>query len=122
MSLHPERIPDYLEHMAHALERVIEYTQGMSEVDFVANRLVQDAVMRNLGILGEAANNCVKNMPTVAEKYPGIPFAEIYGLRNQLTHGYTTVDLEIVWNIVQRHVPQLRQQIADVLETLNASS
>lgn len=60
MSLHPERIPDYIGHMAEALERVLEYTQGMSEAEFSASRLVQDAVMRNLEILGEAANNCVR--------------------------------------------------------------
>lgn len=122
MSLHPERIPDYIGHMAEALDRVLEYTQGMSEAEFLANRLVQDAVLRNLEVLGEAANNCVKNLPTVAEKYPAIPFAQIYGLRNQLTHGYTTVDLEIVWNVIARRVPELQGQIAQVLKELGLGS
>jgi uncharacterized protein with HEPN domain len=122
MSLHPERIPDYIEHMAEALERVLEYTRGMSEAEFMAGRMVQDAVMRNLEILGEAANKCVKNLPTVAEKYPGIPFAQIYGLRNQLTHGYTTVDLDIVWDVVAHHVPELQMQVAAVLVGFNPAT
>jgi uncharacterized protein with HEPN domain len=58
MSRHESRLPDYLEHMTDAVERVMEYTRGKSQEDFLSSRLIQDAVMRNLGVLGEAANNC----------------------------------------------------------------
>jgi uncharacterized protein with HEPN domain len=60
MSRHEFRLPDYLEHMAQALRRIAEYTAGVSEEGFLANPLMQDAVMRNFGVLGEAANNCFK--------------------------------------------------------------
>jgi uncharacterized protein with HEPN domain len=104
--------------MAEAVRRVAEYADGKSREEFLADRLVQDAVMRNLEVLGEAANNCFKVSPDVDAKYPQVPFAKIYGLRNQLTHGYWTVDLEILWNVTQKDVPELRKQIALVLESL----
>jgi len=119
MSRHEFRLRDYLEHMAEAVQRVEEYTSGISEQEFLANRLVQDAVMRNFGVLGEAANNCFKVAPDVTARYPALPFAKIYGLRNQLTHGYWTVDLEILWNVIENDVPELRKQIALVLESLD---
>ncbi len=122
MSRHASRVPDYLEHMAEAVRRILEYTREQSEEDFTSDRLVQDAVLRNLGVLGEAANNCFKVSPDIAVRYPNLPFAKIYGMRNQLTHGYWTVDLDIVWNIVEKDVPELQTQIALVLESMGKSS
>jgi uncharacterized protein with HEPN domain len=107
--------------MAEAVRRVEKYTSGKSENEFLADSLVQDAVMRNFEILGEAANNCFKVSPNVAALYPELPFAKIYGLRNQLTHGYWTVDLEILWNVIEKDVPELKKQIAQVLESLDGS-
>ena len=120
MSRHKFRVSDYLEHMTEAVRRVAEYTDGISKEEFLANRLMQDAVMRNFGVLGEAANNCFKVSPDIAVQYPELPFARIYGLRNQLTHGYWTVDLEILWNVIEKDVPELRKQIALVLESLDS--
>ncbi len=122
MSRRSFRIRDYLEHMEEAVERVAKYTQGKSQEEFLADPLLQDAVMRNFNVLGEAANNCVKVSPSIAVQFPNLPFARIYGLRNQLTHGYTTVDLEILWNVVEKDVPELRKQIASVLETMSESA
>ena len=107
--------------MAEAVRRIAEYTEGISEREFLDNRLMQDAVMRNFGVLGEAANNCFKVSPNIEIQYPELPFAKIYGLRNQLTHGYWTVDLEILWNVIEREIPELRKQIAVVLESLDNS-
>jgi len=64
---------------------------------------------------------CFKVSPGVAIQFPELPFAKIYGLRNQLTHGYWTVDLEILWNVIEKDVPELRVQIARVLESLENS-
>ena len=108
--------------MAEAVRRVAEYTDGKSEQEFLADRLMQDAVMRNFGVLGEAANNCLRVSPGIAARYPDLPFAKVYGLRNQLTHGYSVVDLEILWSVIEKDVPMLQRQIADVLELLDGSS
>jgi uncharacterized protein with HEPN domain len=108
--------------MSEAIRRVTEYTDGKSEQEFLADQLLQDAVMRNFGVLGEAANNCLKVSPGIATTYPELPFAKIYGLRNQLTHGYWIVDLEILWSVIEKDVPMLQQQIADVLKSLDGPS
>ena len=121
MNKHLFRFPDYLEHMLEALDRIQAYTYGKSKEQFLADHLVQDAVMRNFGVLGEAANNCSKVSPTIVIQYPQLPLAKIYGLRNLITHAYWTVDLEILWNVIERDVPELRVQIHSVLSTLDGA-
>ena len=121
MNKHLFRFPDYLEHMLEALDRIQAYTYGKSKEQFLAEHLVQDAVMRNFGVLGEAANNCSKVSPTIVTQYPQLPLAKIYGLRNLITHAYWTVDLEILWNVIERDVPELRAQIHSVLSTLDGA-
>jgi uncharacterized protein with HEPN domain len=66
MSGHPERTQDYLEHILEALERIQRYTAGKSEAEFVASTLLQDGVLRNLGIIGEAAHRLLAEAPDFA--------------------------------------------------------
>lgn len=122
MNKHLFRFPDYLEHMLEALNRIQAYTAGKSKEQFMHDRLIQDAVMRNFGVLGEAANNCSKVSPTIAAQYPQLPLAKIYGLRNLLTHAYWIVDVEILWNVIERDVPELKGQIGSVLRSLGGST
>src|SRR5271165_4128033 len=108
MSQHPERAQDYLEHILTALERIRRYADGKSKADFMADTLLQDGVLRNLGIIGEAAHRLLAEAPEYAAKHPEIPLAKIYGTRNRITHAYEEVDLEIVWNLVLNDVPDLQ--------------
>ena len=88
MSKHPERAQDNLEHILTALERIQRYVNGKSEIDFMADTLLQDGVLRNLGIIGEAAHRLLADAPDYAAKHPEIPLAKIYGTRNRITHAY----------------------------------
>jgi len=115
---HEFRAKDYLLHMLEAADRVLEYTSGVSEEHFFANQMLQDAVVRNIEIIGEAANNLLEVGPDFASKYPSIPFAQIYGMRNRVTHGYFAVSTAMVWDSVQVDVPELRKQIVKVLGEL----
>ena len=115
MSKHPERTQDYLEHILDALERIQRYTTGKSATDFMADTLLQDAVLRNLGIIGEAAHRLLADSPDYAAGHPEIPLAKIYGTRNRITHAYEEVDMEIVWNLVLFDVPDLQPKIAAAL-------
>jgi len=108
--------------MLEAAERVLQYTAGMTREQFYANSLVQDAVVRNIEILGEAANNLLDAGPNIAAKYPSIPFAQIYGMRNRVSHGYFAVSLAMVWDSVEEDIPELRQKIASVLDELRADA
>lgn len=87
MGQHPLRARDYLGHMLDAVGRIQSYTRGKSPDDFLSDQLLQDGVVRNIEILGEASRNLLASVPNAAEKFPGIPFAAIYAMRNQLSHG-----------------------------------
>jgi uncharacterized protein with HEPN domain len=115
MSEHPERVQDYLEHILEALERIQRYSIGKSASDFHSDTLLQDAVLRNLGILGEAAHKLLLNASAYASKHPDIPLAKIYATRNRITHAYEEVDLEVVWNLVVADVPALLPKVIAAL-------
>jgi len=109
---------DFAGHIIEAADRILRYTEGMSREEFFADSLKQDAVIRNIEIIGEAANNLLETDPGIAAKHPSIPFAQIYGMRNRVAHGYFAVSLAMVWDSVEADVPELRQKIAKVLEEL----
>jgi uncharacterized protein with HEPN domain len=85
----------------------------------MADTLLQDAVLRNLGIIGEAAHRLLADSPDYAATHPEIPLAKIYGMRNRITHAYEEVDMEIVWNLVLFDVPALQPNIAAALNEFN---
>ncbi len=87
MTQHPLRARDYLGHMLDAVNQIQTYTRGKSAEDFLSDRLLQDGVVRNVEILGEASRNLLNTIPGATAKYPGIPFAAIYAMRNQLPTG-----------------------------------
>lgn len=64
-------------------------------------------MIRNIEIMGEAARNIEQRHPDFAEQHPDIPWADMYFMRNRVSHGYFTVDLEIVWKTIQNDLPGL---------------
>lgn len=108
------RVHDYLKHVLQAMERIARYTEDMDEQAFLSSELVQDAVLRNLEIIGEAANNILCAAPTFATQHDHIPWLVMYTMRNRLSHGYDKVDLAIVWNTVEGDLPSLYAQIAAI--------
>ena len=111
MTQDPIRVPDYLEHIIQAIERIKRYTDDMSEVAFLENELVQDAVIRNIEIIGEAARNIERNDSIFAAQHAEIPWEVIYAMRNRVAHGYFKVDLEIVWNTIHHDLPGLAIEV-----------
>jgi uncharacterized protein with HEPN domain len=69
--------------------------------------MFQDAVIRNLEIIGETSHNINKHYPDYAEQHASVPFAVAYEIRNALTHGYFKVDLEILWKTIELDLPLL---------------
>ena len=94
-------------------ERVRDYTAGLSPDDFVANALVYDATLRNLGVIGTSA----AGIPVpVRETHPDIPWCEVIGLRSRLIHGYPDIDNAVVWKFIQDTVPSLVLALRDLLK------
>ncbi len=104
-----------LEDMAGSLARVRTLTSGMTYDEFTKELTIQEAVIRNLEIIGEAS----KSVPsTVRSGYPEIEWAKIAGLRDVLIHQYFGIDLEIIWEIIQIKLPDLDAQIKRILSEL----
>ena len=85
---------------------------GRNRDQFAQNQLIQDAVLRNIELIGEAA----ARIPSDARlAHPEIAWREIVAMRNQLIHGYLGVDLDVVWDVVQVELPLLITQLEVVL-------
>lgn len=111
MNASRQRLVDYLAHVLEAIERIATYTANMQEVDFLENRLVQDAVVRNLEIIGEASNNIQKRYPDFVLMHPDLPFSAAYEMRNALSHGYFKIDFDMVWKTIHGKLPDLHAQV-----------
>ena len=111
MSRDKQRLWDYLDHIVQAVVRIHDYVQDMDESAFLASSLVQDAVIRNFEIIGEACRNIERHYPEFSASHPEIPFGFAYEMRNALAHGYFKVDLEIVWKTLQRDLPLLSDRV-----------
>ena len=111
MSRDKQRLADYLEHILEAIKRIHCYTKPMDKRQFIQNLMVQDAVIRNFEIIGEASYNIEKHYPEFAAAHPELPLAFAYQMRNALAHGYFKVDLEIVWKTIHSELPALQQKI-----------
>jgi uncharacterized protein with HEPN domain len=109
---------DFIGHILQAADRILDYTRGLSREEFFADTLRQDAVIRNIEIIGEATNNLLEADPGIAARYPSIPFAQIYGMRNRVAHGYFAVSLPMIWDSVEVDIPDLRKQMGKALEEL----
>lgn len=112
------RAADYRGHLLEAIERIQRYTAGMDESAFLGNQLVQDAVIRNIEILGEASNNIQKAVPAFVARHAEVPWQVMYTMRNRVSHAYHQVDLEIVWKTIRHDLPALHSQVQATLSDL----
>jgi uncharacterized protein with HEPN domain len=115
MSRDQQRLFDYLQHILEAISRIQRYVEDIDEVSFLNNELIQDAVIRNLEIIGEASRNINRHYPEYVEQHQDIPFSFAYEMRNVLAHGYFKVDLEVVWKTIERDLPELEIMIKELL-------
>jgi uncharacterized protein with HEPN domain len=105
------RDEDYLNHVLDAISSIESYVED-GETAFMYERKTQDAVIRNLEIIGEAVNKLSSNLQA---SHPDIPWADIVGMRNRLIHGYLTVDLNVVWSTVEEVLPSFKTKIVELL-------
>ncbi len=106
----PKRDADLLvEDILAAIGKIEGYTRGITRDAFLADDKTIDAVVRNLEIIGEAARRMPSEFVTA---YPGVPWQQIAGLRNRVVHEYFGLDLEIVWQIIERDLPQLKGRLS----------
>ncbi len=102
----------YLQHILDAIHRIETYTNGVSKEKYMQDGLLQDGVVHQLEIIGEASTNLSEEF---RERYSEIPWGQIIGLRNRIVHAYFDINLEITWDIVQGDIPELKQQVERIL-------
>lgn len=105
----------FLEHMLQALDRIEEPLARTTREEFDEDWVIQDALIRELEIVGEAAGRVSTQL---ARSHPQIPWKEITGLRHKLMHDYFTVDLGIVWKTAVHEAAEVRPLLEKALEAL----
>ncbi len=111
--MHPKS-PKYLQDILEACELIQTAAAGRTLADYEQERLLRSAVERNFEIIGEALNRIRQNDPALAARIP--ENRDIIDFRNLLLHGYDSIDHSRVWEIIQKDVPRLDGQIAQLLK------
>ena len=119
MSAATPRLPDYLQHIIEAIERIQRYAEDMDELGFAHNQMVQDAVILNFEIIVEASRNIERSNRGFVAAHPELPLSFASEMRNVLAHSYFRVDLRVVWKTIEQDLPGLLQQIRAVAANLN---
>ena len=97
-----------LHHMLDAARKAAQFAQGRTRADVETDEMLALALVRLLEVVDEAANAVTED---IRKRSPQIPWKEIAGTRNRLAHGYFDVDLDIVWEIVEKDLPSLIGQL-----------
>jgi len=100
--------------LAHAARLALRYVHGMSLAAFRDDERTQDAVVRRLTILGEAAKRASRDLKA---SHPTLPWKQMAGMRDIMVHDYERVDLTVVWNVLQNELPSIVTYIDGVLDT-----
>jgi uncharacterized protein with HEPN domain len=109
------RIREYLQHILEAIDRATSYISEMDFAAFERDTRTQDAVIRSVEIIGEAAKRVRSADPEFAARHSAIPWDVMYGMRNRIVHDYFEIDLKVVWQTVLSDLPTLRQQITTLV-------
>ncbi len=99
---------EYLIDIKESISRITNYIKDMTYNDFMADEKTQDAVIRNLEIIGEASKGISTDFRL---KNSAFPWHEMMGVRNRLIHDYFGVNLDIVWQIILDELPKLSEKI-----------
>ena len=105
----------FIEDISESIRLIEKYIGNLSKDNLDNNQELKDSIVRRLEIIGEA----VKNIPgDFKEKYPKVPWKKIAGLRDIIIHAYFNVDLDIMWNIIKKDIPDLKEKIQKIKKDL----
>jgi uncharacterized protein with HEPN domain len=101
-----------LGHILDAIRCIETYSRGVDKVAFRANKMMQDAIVRQVEIIGEAARNISEEFQ---EEHPELPWLEMRAIRNKIDHDYLEINSDIIWDTIQNDLPSLKPLIGQLL-------
>jgi uncharacterized protein with HEPN domain len=105
----------FVEDILSSMEKIERYISNSDYETFKENEMIVDAIIRNLEIIGEAS----KNIPDdIRKRYSDIPWKRMVGLRNIAIHEYSKIDLKMIWKIIKKNLPETKQEILKILDTM----
>lgn len=108
-----QRDPDRLRHILEAIDNVKAYSKGISKAQFLTDTMRYHAIVYNIMVMGEAAYMLT---PEFCDAHPDTPWKQIKGMRHFLVHGYFQVEKDFVWEVIQKDIDVLEQQITMYLK------
>jgi uncharacterized protein with HEPN domain len=105
-----------IEDLWEAIEKIELYTRGITQDAFKNDQKTVDAVVRNLEIIGEASSRLPEEFK---EEHSATPWKQIVGLRHRIVHEYFGVDLEIVWQILKKNLPEFKSALQQIKASLS---
>ncbi len=109
----------FIEHILIEIKKIEESIKGITKEKFDSDINIQDATVRRIEIIGEAAKNLPKDFK---DKYPSIPWKDIIGMRDKIIHHYFGINLDTIWKVVQEDIPKLKENILKIKKELEKNS
>ncbi len=103
-----------LKHILDSVEAILSFAKRKRRASLDRDRLLRSAILRELEIIGEAAN---KVSEKTKKKFPQLPWKELIGMRNRLIHAYFDVDHEIIWKTIRDYLPSFRQEVKQIIDS-----
>ncbi len=103
----------FISHIIESINLIEEFSKGLTKEKLADNKLKQSAIIRQIEIIGEAAKNLPKEF---TEKHQDIPWKDIVGMRDKIIHQYFDIDINIVWDVLEVNLPEIKTKIQRILK------
>ena len=112
----------YIEQIILAARKALSFVKGLSEADFLAHEVTQQACAMSLIIIGENGKRLLRKCPTFVSRHTSIPWHDMANMRNRIAHGYETLDFRVIWKAVTNDLPDLLMLLEPLLDELDRAN